>query len=178
MGEIMSKEDLDLSKYRNSELLSMSDSSTKHNILVDYLREKKQRNTYNSAIATSSSICLGIASLPSIGGLCYSLDATNVASEKFLPLFAVLAGAAVTSSIVSGIIGHHFDKKSKDYRFLEDCALEGKKDHDTLDKARNVVRSNGSYEDVQDIIMPKTHHYFTTNQLIIDDTDSTMEMTK
>ncbi len=172
----MSKKNLDLSRYIDSELLSMGDNSKKHNILIDYLREKKQKNSYNSTVATSSSICLGITALPSIGGLCYSLDPANTASEAFLPLFAILTGASLASTVISGIIGHHFDKKSKEYKFLEDCALEGKKDHDTIDKARSIIRNNGSYEDIKETIMPKTHHYFTTEQLFVN--DNTIEITK
>ena len=166
MGDFMSKQDLDLSAYRNSEVLAPSfPTDTKLQILKKYLAAKEEK--YKNIADTSGAITIAtglISPIIAIGnGIGAALDPTVGFDSPAIIATSALAATGIASCIISRIIFKKACAKEDDFKYLKECAEAGIQSNKTLEKAKVYLKEENqtpsTLKTIRDSNCPKPPQY-------------------
>ena len=139
----MKAKNIDLSKYHDSELVPVSKTSTKLEILTQYLKDKEQKAKSIAETAGVTSVVSGFMTpfVAAAIGLGYATqpDAFTTPSVVTAAAFTTLG---LTTSIVSHIISKKQKAKRREYKELKEFAQAGKRDALIFEKVKTAMQDN------------------------------------
>lgn len=170
----MKSKELDLSKYRDSELVPIYKTETKLQILKDYFKNKEKKAKDIADTAGTTAVVSGFMTpfIASAIGLGY---ATN--PEAFTTPSMITAAAIATLGIASGVTSYIIHKnqraKQRDYKELKEFAEAGISSNIKLEKVQNLIRKEGTtnlstLEKIDNLVTQKQPHYCDINNMITE----------
>lgn len=128
--------------------------------LKEHLQFLEDKYDLKAKKATFTALLSAFGGTTMIGGAGLSYFANNAGIDITSTVsMATIGGLALGTSLVSGIIAHHQNKKTKKYRYFRQLSEAGLEDSTKLEKTREIIKGEGSFDDIKNEIMPKQHRY-------------------
>jgi hypothetical protein len=169
----MKSKELDLSKYRDSELVPVYKTSTKLEILKDYFKKKEQRAKDIAETAGVTAVVSGFMTplTATAIGLGYATNPEAFTTPSMITVAAITT-LGVASSVVSYIVHKNQKAKRRDYKYLKECAQAGISSNNNFEIVKTIVQEDGSIDSatlaqIDNGIKHKKHHYCTPDNIIV-----------
>lgn len=134
--------------------------------LKDHLQFLENKHDLKSKKAVLTSLLSAVGGTTMIGGAGLGYFANNAGIDITSTVgMATIGGLALGTSLVSGIIAHHQNKKAKKYRYFRQLSEAGLEDSEKLQKTKDILKKDGSIEEVKKLVSPELARYIEMENL-------------
>ena len=168
----MKSKDLDLSIYKDSELVPVYKTETKLQILKKYLKDKEQKFKKAADTAGVTAVISGfITPLTATAiGLGFATNPEVINTPSALAL-GVITATGVAANIISFVSFKKNRAKQSDFKQLREFIEAGISDHKKFEKVKETIKEEGTdnlstLEKINNIITPNHKHYCNPDNLV------------